>query len=101
MLNESKARATAATALALAIALSLALLAIPGIAQAGGAPSTARALDTALDRIAAARDGPPGLSVLIQRGSRAEFRRRGVADLRTGRRPTRDDPYRIASMAKA
>jgi D-alanyl-D-alanine carboxypeptidase len=48
-----------------------------------------------------ARGAPPGLSVLIQRGGRSEFRARGVADVRTGRRPTARDPYRIASMAKA
>ena len=74
-----------------------------GIARVGrgGRPRPGRALDRALDGIATARGGPPGLSVLITRGSRPEFRRRGVADVRTGRRPTLADHYRIASMAKA
>jgi len=90
---------TAAVAVAAATLLGLlaatALIAAPA-AQAGG-----DRLDTALDRIVADPQGPPGLSVLIQRRSRVEFRRRGVANLATGARPRRRMPMRIASMAKA
>jgi D-alanyl-D-alanine carboxypeptidase len=66
-----------------------------------GAHRTAEALDAKLDRIAAAPQGPPGVSVLIQRGEKVEYRRRGVADVRTDRRPTARQHVRIASVAKA
>jgi D-alanyl-D-alanine carboxypeptidase len=82
------------------IAVALAGLALVAPAAAD-AQSSSRALDVALDRIVQARDGPPGLSVLITRDGRSEFRSRGVADVRSGRRPTARDAYRIASMAKA
>ena len=91
-------RLTTAAALA-----ALAAMVAPGLAQAGApaGSTTGRALDRALDRIVAARGGPPGLSVVIRRGRRQDFRRRGFADVRTGRRPTANDHMRIASMAKA
>jgi D-alanyl-D-alanine carboxypeptidase len=78
--------------------LALALLLLPSAVAQAGAPD---ALDRRLDRIVGARGGPPGLSVLIHRDGRDEFRARGVADVRTGRRPRRNDHMRIASMAKA
>ncbi len=90
-------RAAILAALSTLTALVAASPAMGGLAGAG----SGRALDRALDGIATARGGPPGLSVLITRGSRPEFRRRGVADVRTRRRPTLADHYRIASMAKA
>jgi D-alanyl-D-alanine carboxypeptidase len=66
------------------------------------APAAAASpLDRALGRIVTARGGPPGLSVLITRDGRPEFRRRGFADLRTRRRPSLADHYRIASVSKA
>ena len=71
-----------------------ALAALPAAAQAD-------ALDRALDRVASARNGPPGLSVAIRRGARQEFRTRGYADLAPRRAPRLGDHYRIASMAKA
>ena len=58
-------------------------------------------LGRALDRIVAAPGGPPGVTVLIQRGKRKVFRSRGFADVRTRRRPARDDHMRIASVAKS
>jgi D-alanyl-D-alanine carboxypeptidase len=78
-------------------------LALASAAHAGdsGAAGSAGSLDRALDRIVAARGGPPGLAVVIRRGSRQSFRRRGVGDVRTRRRPALADHYRIASMAKA
>ena len=68
----------------------------PTHATAGGGR-----LDAALDRIIEDPEGPPGLSVLIQRGRHVDFRRRGVADRKTGAKPKVDSPMRIASMAKA
>lgn len=79
-------------------------LALPASASAGmvsGQDASARALNGALDRIAAAKNGPPGLAVVIRRGSHQEFRSRGFSDLKTRRRPRLSDHYRIASMAKA
>jgi D-alanyl-D-alanine carboxypeptidase len=69
-------------------------------AEAQAAPAGA-ALDRSLNRIVTLRGGPPGLSVLIETPGGRQFRRRGMADLRTGRRPTARDRMRIASMAKA
>jgi D-alanyl-D-alanine carboxypeptidase len=77
-------------------------------ALAGFAPAASQArltpgeaLNRSLDRIVALPGAPPALSVLTQSPGRRQFRRRGVADLRTGRRPTARDRMRIASMAKA
>jgi D-alanyl-D-alanine carboxypeptidase len=81
--------------------LAIALAGLALVAPAAADAQSPRALDAALDRIAAARAGPPGLSVLITRDGRSELRTRGVADVRTGRKPSARDAYRIASMAKA
>jgi D-alanyl-D-alanine carboxypeptidase len=91
------------TRAAMLVALSAATAFVAASPAWGGVagPGSGRALDRALDGIATARGAPPGLSVLITRGSRPEFRRRGVGDVRTRRRPTLADHYRIASMAKA
>jgi D-alanyl-D-alanine carboxypeptidase len=79
--------------------LALAALLAVGAAQAGAQGSDA--LDRALRGIVDARGGPPGLSVLIHRNGRDEFRRAGFADVRNRRRPTARDHMRIASVAKA
>ena len=81
---------------AFALLAAICALALPAAASAGGGR-----LDQALDRIIEDPQGPPGLSVLIQRGSEIDFRRRGVADRKTGAKPKIDSPMRIASMAKA
>jgi D-alanyl-D-alanine carboxypeptidase len=85
-----------------AVLAALAALAVPGLAgaQSTGSPSRG-ALERALDRIVSARGGPPGLSVLIQRGGKRQFLSRGFADVRARRRPALNDHMRIASMAKA
>ena len=80
---------------ALALALALALVQAPD-AHAGGGR-----LDAALDKIIDDPQGPPGLSVIVQRRNRVDFRRRGVANMETGAKPKIDSPMRIASMAKA
>ncbi len=84
--------------------VALGALALPGSATAGiltPQNTSARALDRALDAIVNAKNGPPGLTVVIRRGARQEFRARGYADLKAKRRPRIGDHYRIASMAKA
>ena len=86
-------RRTAPAALLAAAALALA---VAPAAEAGGGR-----LDAALDRVIDDPLGPPGLSVIVQRGNRVDFRRRGVANLKTGAKPRIDSPMRIASMAKA
>jgi D-alanyl-D-alanine carboxypeptidase len=84
------------------VVLILGTLMVLGPAAAGaGANGDGRALDRALDGIVRARGGPPGVSVLIQRGARRQFLARGFADLRTRRRPRPTDHMRIASVAKA
>lgn len=69
--------------------------------RATASANTGRQLDRALDRIMAAENGPPGVAVLIRRGDREQFLRRGVADVRTKAKPTRRLHTRIASVAKA
>ncbi len=80
---------------ALALALALALVQAPD-AHAGGGR-----LDAALDKIIDDPQAPPGLSVIVQRRNRVDFRRRGVANMETGAKPRIDSPMRIASMAKS
>ncbi len=81
----------------------LAFLAVFGATSgpAAGATETGKRLQAALDEVMEPPEGPPGISVLIQRGRDTQYLRRGVADLSTGQRPTRQQHYRIASMAKA
>ncbi len=79
----------------------LATLLLLGLAAAPGARAAGGKLDAALDKIIDDPQGPPGLSVIVQRRNHIEFRRRGVADRKTGAKPKIDSPMRIASMAKA
>lgn len=66
-----------------------------------GKKGTSKALDEALDEVIDAQGAPPGLSVLLQRGNDIDFRRRGVANLKTDAPMRARQHYRIASMAKA
>ena len=79
----------------------LAALAGTSAPAAAGATPTGEQLRAALDGLVAAPDGPPAISVLIQRGGDVQYFRRGEADLSTGAPPTRPQHYRIASMSKA
>lgn len=81
----------------------LAFLVVFGVtsAPAVGATETGKQLRAALDEVMVGPEAPPGISVLIQRGRDTQFLRRGQADLTTGQRPTRQQHYRVASMAKA
>jgi D-alanyl-D-alanine carboxypeptidase len=80
---------------ALVIASAIAATGFPGTGEAGAAT-----LDRTLLDIVEARGGPPGVSVLIQRGRRREFLHAGVTDVRTRRRAKPTDHVRIASVSK-
>ena len=60
-----------------------------------------KALDQAIEELVNAPSGPPGVVVLVQRGSTPSVHVGGVADVGTGREPTADDSMRIASVSKA
>ncbi len=87
--------------LALFAAVILTLFPTAGGAAPKAQQGTGAKLRAALAELMAADDAPPSVSVLIQRGKRTTFLRRGRADLETGARPARNQHYRIASMAKA
>jgi D-alanyl-D-alanine carboxypeptidase len=70
-------------------------------APAATANGTGEQLRKALDEVITAPEGPPAISVLIQRGRDTRYLHRGKADLSTGAPPTRGQYYRIASMSKA
>jgi D-alanyl-D-alanine carboxypeptidase len=58
-------------------------------------------LQRALDAIVEAPGGPPGVSVLIDRGRHSEYLWAGVADVRSKRPPTPFEHFRTASVSKA
>jgi D-alanyl-D-alanine carboxypeptidase len=68
-------------------------------ASAGGQAD--KALDQAIEELVNAPSGPPGVVVVVQRGSRPSVHVGGVSDVRTGRKPTANDYMRIASVSKA
>ncbi len=83
----------------IAVAVLAACLAL---SAAGASPAAAAPpkLEGMLARIVSSNVGPPGISVLIQRGRTTDFFYAGVADISNGRRPKRDEHVRIASVAK-
>lgn len=83
-----------------AIIAAIAFAAIVPVADAAE-PTTGQKLRAALDELMEVPEGPPGVSVLIQRRAQTQFRRRGVADVTSGAKPTPRLQMRIASMAKA
>jgi len=84
---------------ACAVALASLLLAAMTPAKFRGAPSSG--LQRSLDAIVDAPGGPPGISVLIDRGRHSEYLWAGVSDTRSNRPPRPDESIRIASVAKA
>ncbi|HXS46306.1 MAG TPA: serine hydrolase domain-containing protein, partial [Solirubrobacterales bacterium] len=68
--------------------------------MAGQAAAGPPKLQRMLDGIVSAPGGPPGISVLIDRGPRTKFLHAGVADLSSGRVPQVNEHVRIASVAK-
>ena len=86
---------------AFALGVLAVALAAPGTAAAVVPADSGAVLEAKLNELAAADGGPPGVSVLIQRGRRVEYRSRGVADVATRARPTERQRVRIASVSKA
>ncbi len=102
------ARATRVLLLAAACAVAGALCApavnadsFAATRAAGGAGAADASLESALARLVARRDGPPGIAVLVQRGERATLHSAGFADVRSRRRIRASDHMRLASVAKA
>lgn len=91
-----------AVALALSLFCGLWLVVGPvGTGSAAKRDGGPAAFGAALDRIVESEGGPPGVSVLIQRGNRREYHRRGFANVTKQLRPTARMPMRIASVSKA
>ncbi len=63
--------------------------------------NTGKELNRSLNRIMAQKNGPPGVAVLIRKGNRDQFLRRGVANVKTNAKITPRQHARIASVAKA
>jgi D-alanyl-D-alanine carboxypeptidase len=83
-------------------ACSLAALVAAGAVGASGNVSTPIGkLDRALRQLVSMRGGPPGVTAVIQRGTRRVVLRRGVADRSSGRPIALRDRWRIASVSKA
>jgi D-alanyl-D-alanine carboxypeptidase len=80
------------------VALASLLLAASAPAKFRGAPDSG--LQRALEEIVDAPGGPPGVSILIDRGRHTEFLWAGQADLRAGRSPNPVERFRIASVSK-
>jgi D-alanyl-D-alanine carboxypeptidase len=66
----------------------------------GSAAAAPPKLQRTLEGIVASSGGPPGISVLIDRGPRTRFFSAGVADLSNRRSPKPTEHVRIASVAK-
>ena len=84
-------RRTAAVVLSFLVAFGL---------FAGPAAAAPPKLQRMLKGIVASAEGPPGISVLIDRGTRTKFFSAGVADLSNRRLPQPTEHVRIASVAK-
>ena len=84
---------------ACAVAMASLLVAAPAPAKFRTAANSG--LQRSLEAIVNAPGGPPGVSVLIDRGRHSEFLAAGVADLRSQRPPTPFEGFRIASVSKA
>jgi D-alanyl-D-alanine carboxypeptidase len=69
--------------------------------QTTSAAQADRALDGALHRLVHSTGGPPGLIVVVQRGSQQAVHTAGVAMVGSSASPTTSDHMRIASVAKA
>lgn len=82
-----------------ALAVLLSALVAFGL-MAGPAAAAPPKLQRMLNGIVASAEGPPGVSVLIDRGKRTRFFSAGVADLSNRRRPQPEEHVRIASVAK-
>ena len=80
------------------------LVAIPAAGPASASTNcrpTFRDLDRAVDGLVGTVNGPPGVIVVVQRGSETATVTAGVADLATRQPPTTGDEMRLASVSKA
>ena len=91
-------RLKAAMVAASVVVLAGLLVAPSAPAKFRGAPNSK--LQRALDHIVASNVGPPGISVLIDRGRHTEFLQAGTADVDNHRPPSPLDAFRIASVSK-
>ena len=89
---------TVATAVGVVALMSL-LLAATATAKFRGAPNSK--LQRSITAIVESPAGPPGISILVDRGPRTEFLRAGFADAGARRGASPVDAFRIASVAKA
>jgi D-alanyl-D-alanine carboxypeptidase len=81
------------------VVLLAGLLVVPGAAaKFRGAPNSK--LQKELTAIVESPAGPPGISVLIDRGKHTEFLQAGTADVKNRRPPTPTEAFRIASVSK-
>jgi len=89
--------------ISLLLTVSVALVALTLLAPGSvAAPSnTDTALQRALDAIVKHPDGPPGISVVVQRGSEPEQFTAGLGDVATKQPFGVTDAMRLASVAKA
>jgi D-alanyl-D-alanine carboxypeptidase len=88
-----------AFSLAVCLVVGASLL-LPTAAPAKFRSASNSELQRALEKIVAAPGGPPGISVLIDRGRHSEYLGAGVAEVDSGRPPTPFERFRIASVSK-
>jgi D-alanyl-D-alanine carboxypeptidase len=83
----------------------LAAAAVPALmlpaAGRAAKPTTDDAVQRGLERLVAARGGPPGAIATLHRGGQTTVLRAGRADVKRRGRPRASDHMRIASVAKA
>ncbi len=84
----------------LALVLALALTASVAAISPAGADETSK-LQSQLDALVAAKGGPPGAIVVIQRGDGQQVLTAGVADLATAAPLDPDQHLHVASVSKA
>lgn len=87
--------------LALATGAVLAALTVAVPAAGAATKSPDAQLDAAMQQIVKRKDGPPGISVVVQRGATPVLHTAGVADQATNAPWQLDDSMRLASVAKA
>ncbi len=88
----------------LPVCLLLATVALPLLLPAAGQaakPTTDATVQRGLERLVAARGGPPGAIATLHRDGRTTVLRAGRADARRPGKPRASDHMRIASIAKA
>ena len=92
-----------AASVGLVALVAIAAAAAPAIAEgdAGSAARADSALDRALVEFVAQPGGPPGISVVVQRGGHVALHRAGVADVAGNAPIEATDHMRLASVAKA